>query len=122
MKFQAHSIRAFIGSKNYEESRTFYRELGFVEIEISKDMCLFKVNEKLAFYLQDAYVRHWIDNSMMFLEVDNVQSCLLELSNKNLDKKYKLVRFSSIKTHDWGKEFFMHDPSGVLWHFGKFNK
>jgi len=121
MKFQSHSIRAFIGAKNYEQSRSFYRELGFEEIEIDKKMCLFKVNEKLAFYLQDAYVRDWVDNSMLFLEVDNLESCLLELSSKNLDKKYKLVRFSNIKTLDWGKEFFMHDPSGVLWHFGKFN-
>lgn len=121
MNFKPQSIRTFIGAKNYHDSRSFYKELGFTEIEVSYNMCLFKVNEKLSFYLQDYYVKDWVDNSMIFLEVDNVALCLSELSNKNLDKKYKLVRFSTIKENDWGKEFFMHDPSGVLWHFGKFN-
>ena len=22
---------------------------------------------------------------------------------------------------DWGNEFFLHDPSGILWHIGKFH-
>ncbi|PZO24508.1 MAG: glyoxalase, partial [Flavobacteriaceae bacterium] len=27
-----------------------------------------------------------------------------------------------IRNHDWGRECFLHDPSGILWHFGEFFK
>ena len=85
-------------------------------------MCLFKVNENLGFYLQDCYVKDWVDNSMLFLEVDDVEECEKGLLALGLDKRYKNVRFSDIKVEDWGRELFMHDPSGILWHFGEFNK
>jgi hypothetical protein len=28
---------------------------------------------------------------------------------------------SKIVNNDWGSEFFLHDPSGILWHIGCFN-
>lgn len=121
MKYKAKSIRTFIGAKNYEESRTFYKELGFEEIVLFDNMSLFKVNKSLSFYLQDYYVKKWCNNSMVFLEVDDVDICLNELFGKGLQDKYKFVRFTEIKEFEWGREFFMHDPSGILWHFGQFN-
>lgn len=122
MKYKSKSIRAFIGAKNYQESRGFYRELGFEEFVIDKTMSLFKVNDHLAFYLQDYYIKDWVDNSMLFLEVDDVDKCKSDLLERGLDKKYTNVRFSDIKIENWGKELFMHDPSGILWHFGEFKK
>lgn len=121
LRFNAKTIRTFIGAKNFKESRQFYKELGFEEIAIDKKMVLFKVTDTLSFYLQDAYVQEWVDNSMIFLEVDDVYNCWQQLSNKGLHHKYSLVKLSDIKTLDWGQECFLHDPSGVLWHFGKFN-
>jgi hypothetical protein len=120
MKHIAKSIRAFIGAINFDESRLFYKELGFEESIISKDMSLFKVSEKLGFYLQNAYVKDWVDNSMIFLEVDDVNRYWNELQNLHLDKKFKNVKLTSIREEVWGKECFLHDPSGILWHFGEF--
>ena len=57
MNYQPKTIRTFIGAMNYEESRTFYKEMGFEEVVLSDNMCLFKVNEQLGFYLQDYYVK-----------------------------------------------------------------
>jgi catechol 2,3-dioxygenase-like lactoylglutathione lyase family enzyme len=122
MNHTAKSIRAFIGAENFEESRQFYRDLGFEETVLFKNMSLFRVSDNLGFYLQDAYVKDWIDNSMIFLEVDDVDRYWNELQSLGLDKKYKKVRLTSIKDYDWGRECFMHDPSGVLWHFGEFIK
>jgi catechol 2,3-dioxygenase-like lactoylglutathione lyase family enzyme len=122
MKHSAKSIRAFIGAENFEESRQFYRDLGFKETVLFKNMSLFRVSDSLGFYLQDAYVKDWIDNSMIFLEVDDVDRYWNELQSLELDKKYKKVRLTSIKKYDWGRECFMHDPSGILWHFGEFVK
>ncbi|MDB4904773.1 MAG: hypothetical protein JWQ63_4054 [Mucilaginibacter sp.] len=120
MEQKAKSIRPFIGAKDYELSRSFYRDLGFQENVLSHNLSVFKV-DGLAFYLQNAYVKDWIDNSMIFLEVDNVDLYWKELLALNLTAKYEGVKLTAIRELDWGKECFLHDPSGILWHFGEFN-
>jgi uncharacterized glyoxalase superfamily protein PhnB len=121
MQHRAKSIRAFIGASDFTESRSFYKELGFEESIVSTNMCYFRVSDQLGFYLQDAYVKDWIDNSMLFLEVDDVTRYWNELQAMGLQKKYKKVKLTPIREEPWGKECFMHDPSGILWHFGQFN-
>ena len=120
MEQKAKSIRPFIGAKDYELSRRFYRDLGFQESILSPDMSLFKTGQ-VGFYLQNAYVRDWIDNSMIFLEVDDVDRYWKELLALDLATKYQGVRLTPIRKYDWGSECFLHDPSGILWHFGQFN-
>ena len=121
MMHKAISIRPFIGAENFEISRRFYTDLGFTETVISPDMSVFKTGA-LAFYLQNAYVKDWIDNTMVFLEVDDTARYWNELNALNLPARYKRVKLSPIRYNDWGSECFLHDPSGVLWHFGVFKK
>jgi catechol 2,3-dioxygenase-like lactoylglutathione lyase family enzyme len=120
MDFKAASIRTFIGAKNYEISRRFYRDFGFHEVVLSSNMSYFHT-AGLGFYLQNAYVKDWIDNSMIFMEVADVSQFWKELLALELPAKYETVRVVPIRVLDWGKECFVHDPSGVLWHFGEFN-
>jgi len=115
------SIRPFIGALNFETSRHFYRDLGFSETTLGPDFSVFKL-EGFAFYLQNAYVKDWIDNSQIFMEVDDVERFYNELKSLNLPDKYKDVRLTPVRHNDWGSECFLHDPSGILWHFGAFNK
>lgn len=114
------SIRTFIGAKNYDESRFFYKELGFEELILSDKMCYFRIDDKLGFYLQRAYIKDWVDNSMLFLEVADVEAYLIKIKELDLPSKYEKCRLSDIVENDWGKEFFLHDPSGILWHIGCF--
>ena len=120
MKSASKSIRTFIGAKNYNESREFYNLLGFEEVDLGPTMSYFRISETLGFYLQNAYVKDWIKNSMVFLEVENLDLFQIELLALKLDSKYAAVRITDIKNEEWGRELFMHDPSGVLWHFGEF--
>lgn len=120
-KDQIKSIRTFIGAKDFELSRAFYRDLGFKEKLVFPKMCYFSIDQ-FGFYLQDAYVKKWVDNSMVFLEVDDVSKFYQKLLELDLHNKYKNVRLTPIKNDFWGRECFLHDPSGVLWHFGEFNK
>jgi catechol 2,3-dioxygenase-like lactoylglutathione lyase family enzyme len=113
------SIRPFIGAKDFELSRSFYRDLGFEEVILSPEMSLFKI-EQLGFYLQKYYVQDWVDNTMLFLEVKDVEQYWKELLALNLTAQYKDVRLIPIRVEHWGKECFIHDPSGVLWHVGEF--
>ena len=116
------SIRTFIGAKVFEESRRFYITLDFFELQLSPNMSFFKVDDTLGFYLQNAYVKDWVANTMLFLEVENVEDYLAVLKSKKLTEKYPKVKLSEIVDNDWGKEFFLHDPSGILWHIGCFYK
>jgi catechol 2,3-dioxygenase-like lactoylglutathione lyase family enzyme len=119
MNHKAVSIRPFIGAKDFELSRKFYQDLGFQEVVLEHNFSYFKT-EGIGFYLQDYYIKDWIDNSMIFMEVDSVERYYQELLALNLSSKYEGVRLIPIKTNDWGKECFLHDPSGILWHFGEF--
>jgi catechol 2,3-dioxygenase-like lactoylglutathione lyase family enzyme len=120
MEHKAKSIRPFIGAKDYEVSRQFYRDLGFTESILSPAMSYFKT-EGIGFYLQKAYVKDWVDNTMIFMEVEDVKQCYSELLALNLPAKYENVRLVPIRELDWGSECFLHDPSGILWHFGAFH-
>ena len=120
MEHKAISIRPFIGAENFERSRSFYRDLGFREVVLSPNMSLFQT-DGLGFYLQDAYVKDWVDNTMVFLEVDDVARFWDELITLDLPAKYENVRLVPVHKLDWGRECFVHDPSGILWHFGEFN-
>ncbi len=121
MQHQARSIRPFIGAKDFNLSRSFYRDIGFTETVLDESMSVFKFND-LAFYLQNAYVKDWINNTMIFVEVGDADRYFNELSALDLPNKYRGVRITPTKVYDWGKECFLHDPCGILWHFGEFAK
>jgi hypothetical protein len=59
---------------------------------------------------------------MVFLEVEDVGNFWNDLLALNLSEKYKTVKLIPIRLNDWGRECFIHDPSGILWHIGEFNK
>ena len=121
MNHQAKSIRPFLGSKDYHISRAFYQDLDFKESVISSNMSYFEMNG-LGFYLQDAYVKDWVDNTMVFMEVEDVNQFYTALFELDLPSKYEDIKLVPIQNLDWGKECFLHDPAGNLWHFGQFNK
>ena len=119
MTEKVRSIRPFIGAKDFERSKRFYAALGFQESELSHNMSVFEMGG-LGFYLQDAYVKAWVDNTMVFLEVEDVDRFWHKLMALELPTQYEGVRLSAIREYDWGREFFLHDPSGILWHIGQF--
>jgi hypothetical protein len=56
------------------------------------------------------------------MEVENVNQFWNELLDLELISKYSSIKLIPIRELDWGKECFVHDPSGILWHFGEFKK
>lgn len=121
MQHNGKSIRPFIGSKDFDVSRRFYQDLGFKETVITYDMSLFE-SGKLSFYLQDYYAKDWVDNTMVFMEVKDIEQFYSDLLALDLPSRYENVRIKPIVYLDWGSECFVHDPSGVLWHFGEFKQ
>jgi len=119
MKGNPVSIRPFIGAKDFDLSRAFYAELGFTENIINERLSVFHF-KGISFYLQNAYVKDWVDNTMVFVEVENVAAFWENLQSLGLTEKYPQVKIVAPKSLDWGTECFVHDPSGILWHFGNF--
>lgn len=121
MPAQVLSVRPFIGAKDFAVSRSFYRAFGFTEVVISPAMSYFAL-QGVGFYLQNYYLQDWVDNTMLFLEVADVAHYWAELAALDLPGKYEGVRLLPIRHEAWGKEGFLHDPAGNLWHIGEFAK
>lgn len=137
MNNKATSIRPFIGAKDYDLSRSFYRDLGFEEVVLSNDMSLFKIDQ-LGFYLQHAYVKDWIDNSMIFLEVDDgwtpgslamekddkgIWSFTTDILNPELYTYWSVI--DGFRTTDPNNPFLVRDVASIMnvfyrWSPGKF--
>ena len=115
------SLRPFIGSKNYDLSKQFYQDLGWEVKDISPDMSVIIISENFSFYLQEYFVKDWVENTMLFLEIENVPAYYQHLQSLNLEEKYPGVKLHPVKNEVWGMECFLTDPSTVLWHFGSFN-
>jgi catechol 2,3-dioxygenase-like lactoylglutathione lyase family enzyme len=119
MNHSIKSIRPFIGAKNFDLSRSFYSDLGFKETALGGNFSVFEMGN-FAFYLQDAYVKDWVDNTMIFLEVEDLDAFWAKLEALNLTTKYNEVKLIPIRDLHWGRVFFLHDPSGILWQIGAF--
>ena len=113
-------LRAFIPSKDYELSRRFYQHLGWSEDYSDSGLSVYKVGNH-SFYLQSFYNQQWSENCMMFLEVEDVSATYEALVALNLPERFPGSEVRPPKSDHWGDECFLIDPSGVLWHFGKFN-
>lgn len=121
MQHNIRSIRPFVGAKDFDTSRKFYSEIGFSEKVIAPNLSLFSI-DNFSFYLQRYYAKEWIENSVIFVEVDDAKRYHKELSALALPSQFPAARVSPVRSADWGHECFLHDPSGVLWHFGDFNQ
>ncbi|NML64266.1 glyoxalase [Hymenobacter sp. RP-2-7] len=119
MKLNALSLRPFIGARDFAQSRAFYAELGFQETALTPTLSLF-ATEALGFYLQDAYVPDWIANTMVFLEVTDADQYYQQLRALDLPARYAGARLTPVQTFAWGKECYLYDPCGILWHVGEF--
>ncbi|MEO0065898.1 MAG: hypothetical protein RI983_1224 [Bacteroidota bacterium] len=121
MKVDPVSIRPFIGAKDFDLSRAFYTAMGFTENIINEKLSVYHF-KGISFYLQNAYVKDWVDNTMVFVEIEDVSAFWDNLQSLKLTEKFPEVKLIAPKSFDWGTECFVHDPSGILWHFGNFNK
>lgn len=120
MNPSAKAILPFLGSRNFQESCTFYELLGFEIKLISKGFARVYINGKIGFYLQGAYSKEWCENTMVFLEVEDLENQRESILKLDLPEKFPGAKVSKIQKNDWGDEFFLHDPAGILWHFGFF--
>ncbi len=59
---------------------------------------------------------------MIFLEVEDVQKEYDRINALNLHDQFSTSKLKPIVIKEWGSEFFLHDPSNILWHIGSFKQ
>lgn len=105
-------LRTFLPSKDFEESKRFYSDLGFEKIWENEELAIFG-EETQNFFLQKYYVKEWAENLMTQLFVDDLDEVFEKFSN--VAKKYNTKIFPIFDT-DSGRTFHIIGPSGELWH------
>ncbi len=120
IKLEINSVRTFIGAKDFAVSKSFYKDLGFKEAVITDHLSLFKINNDLSFYLQNYYVKDWLENTMLSILVTDVNQCFDAIQQLELDKKYPGAELKPLNKNSWGTECLVIDPAGVLLRFTQF--
>lgn len=111
-------IKAFIPSKDFEVSKTFYEELGFKKASDSGGIAYF-YHGNTSFLLQDFYEKPIPQNFMMHLLVEDISSWYDSIMKSGVVEKYS-IKVSDIVEQPWGMlDFVLHDPSGIVWRLGQ---
>lgn len=110
---EAKKIRPFIPSINFELSKSFYIELGF-EVTYEENKLAILTSGSASFFLQDAYLKPWAENTMVQLFVDDLEA--LYKVALNLKERYAMIIINPIFQAHYGKTFHLIGPEGLLWH------
>lgn len=115
MNLETIELKAFVPAKDFEVSKRFYETLGFEKKSDGHDVAYFACGET-AFLLQDFYVKELAENFMMHLLVKDVDEWHQHVQALDLPRLFEGVTVSALKQQPWRmKEFFVTDPSGVVW-------
>ncbi len=106
-------LKTYVPAKNFEESKQFYRDLGFELTEVWGGNFDCRLGSA-AFRLQNYYVKDWAENFMMQFHVADAKAWYDHVKPIVESGKYQNTKVSEpervggvIITHVW-------DPAGVL--------
>lgn len=117
-ELESVEIKAFVPSKDFEVSKEFYRDLGFTMASDSDGVAYFHHNN-CSFLLQDFYEQKHADNFMMHILVKDIDKWHQHVISSGVVEKYG-TKVSDVTEQPWGmQDFFVIDPSSVLWRFGQ---
>ena len=107
-------IKAFVPSKDFEQSKQFYKDLGFTMASEGGGIAYFRL-EQVSFLLQDYCVPALAENFMMHILVQDVQAWWNHVQASGVVEKFG-VKCTAVESQPWKmKDFCLLDPSGILW-------
>jgi catechol 2,3-dioxygenase-like lactoylglutathione lyase family enzyme len=111
-------IKAFVPARDFELSKRFYQDLGFILAWSSNDLAYLRHGDS-SFLLQNFYSKEHADNFMMHLLVEDVDAWWSHVQTQGLIAKYG-VRAEPPSDKPWGlRDFAILDPTGVAWRVGQ---
>ena len=118
MSLRTVELKAFVPAKDFELSKSFYRDFGFTMASDNHGVAYFH-DENVSFLLQDFYAKELAENLMLHLLVEDVDAWWSKLSSQGISRKYG-VKQSAVVQQPWRmRDFVLYDPSGVLWRIGQ---
>lgn len=117
--FTVSHIRPFIGSRDFEESKSFYQAIGWELKFDSPDICEMCLGDNF-FYLQRYYERKWCENSMLHITVEDAHAWYERVQSVLAKKNFGAARVDPPREQSYGALVtFVWDPVGVLLHFAQ---
>ncbi|KEI72153.1 VOC family protein [Endozoicomonas elysicola] len=117
-QYKSIDLKAFVPSKDYDESKAFYRDVGFSIASDSQGVA-FVHDGACSFLLQYFYVKELAENLVMHFQVENVDAWHKRRVDNGISEKYS-IQISEPTDQPWQmRDFTFHDPSGVLWRVGQ---
>ncbi len=114
MNLNTVEIKAFVPTKDYARSKTFYEAIGFTCAFADEEIAYFHCGN-CSFLLQNFYVVEHTGNFMMHLVVENVDDWHAQLTKENIAERFG-VTIGEPVDQPWAmRDFELFDPSGVLW-------
>jgi len=114
MNLETLEIKAFVPSRDFEESKRFYAALGFEIPWTSEDLAYVRF-EATSFLLQRFYVAEHAHNFQMHLLVKDVDAWYAHVLAVRIAEQFG-VRVGQPQDQPWGmRDFTLYDPSGVVW-------
>ena len=99
-------------------AKSFYSDIGFTKASEAGGIAYFHFG-CCSFLLQDFYDKSLAENLMMHVLVEDTTSWHEQILQAGVAEKSG-VKVSSVTEQPWGMfDFVVHDPSGVLWRFGR---
>jgi uncharacterized glyoxalase superfamily protein PhnB len=109
-------LKAFVPSKDFEESKSFYAELGFQCNWETEQLAEMQIGD-YRFLLQNFFDEQHADNFMIQLLVSDADEWWQRVCDSNVTETYERARASAPELQPWGQRvLYLWDPSGVLWH------
>lgn len=114
MKFL--SLQPFVPSgSDFNKSKQLFQELGFSIRWDAGDYAAFE-KDSCRFILQKFDDRHFAENFMISVGIDNADEFYREVSGKQLVEKFG-IRLAPVANMPYGREVNIIDIAGVCWHF-----
>lgn len=111
-------IKAFVPAKDFEISKQFYQDMGFIMASEGGGVAYFHY-EHASFLLQDFCAEGFAENYMMHLLVEDVDAWWQKVQESGVVAKYG-VKIVPVTLQPWRmRDFCLADPSGVLWRIGQ---
>ena len=111
-------LRAFLPSKDFKRSCSFYLDLGF-EQNFDGEIAIFRA-DGFEFIVNTFYDQVYAENCMMQLVVRDLAAWWKRIDVAHLTETYSVRPPIAPALQPWGREVgYLFDPCGVLWHIAQ---
>jgi len=109
-------LKVFVSSRDFEESKAFYSELGFRCNWETEQLAELQIGD-FRFLLQDFFNEQLVSNFMLQLMVSDADKWWQRICDSKVVDTYDRAKATEPEIQPWGQRvLYLWDSSGVLWH------